>query len=147
MLNFGTTVMGPEVYLKALSMARNVAHQEGRKINRFTTAVFDLIDLGDDLGHEASKTERATTTAPSRPSWSERSRTAVRAFMSRRSSGDADGAVSNGGRANSLSMFKPRPYPPTLGCADDHREEPIAHRDRSDLDDRSPRSYRPHLLP
>ena len=57
MLNFGTAVMGPEVYLKALSMARNVAHQEGRRINKFTTAVFDLIDLGDDLSHEASKTD------------------------------------------------------------------------------------------
>ena len=57
MLNFGTAVMGPEVYLKALSMARNVAHQEGREINQFTTAVFDLIDLGDDLSHEASKAD------------------------------------------------------------------------------------------
>jgi hypothetical protein len=57
MLNFGTAVMGPEVYLKALSMARNVAHQEGRRINQFTTAVFDLIDLGDDLSHEASKSD------------------------------------------------------------------------------------------
>ena len=57
MLNFGTAVMGPEVYLKALSMARNVAHQEGHKINRFTTAVFDLIDLGDDLSREASKAD------------------------------------------------------------------------------------------
>lgn len=56
MLNFGTAVMGPEVYLKALAMARNVAHQQGQKINRFTTAVFDLIDLGDgDLHAEASK--------------------------------------------------------------------------------------------
>ena len=44
-LNFGTSIMGPEVYLKALSMARNVAHQKGEKINRFTTAVFDLQDL------------------------------------------------------------------------------------------------------
>ena len=57
MLNFGTAVMGPEVYLKALSMARNVAHQEDRRINRFTTAVFDLIDLGDDLSREASKSD------------------------------------------------------------------------------------------
>lgn len=57
LLNYGTAVMGPEVYLKALAMARNVAHQEGRKINRFATAVFDLIDLGDDLGHEAPKTD------------------------------------------------------------------------------------------
>jgi hypothetical protein len=56
-LNFGTAVMGPEVYLKALSMARNVAFQEGRQINHFTTAVFDLLELGDDLGHEAPKTD------------------------------------------------------------------------------------------
>jgi len=57
MLNFGTAVMGPEVYLKALSMARNVAHQEGQQINRFTTAVFDLQDLGPDLHHEAPKSD------------------------------------------------------------------------------------------
>jgi hypothetical protein len=48
LLNFGTAVMGPEVYLKALAMARNVAHQDGRSINAFTTAVFDLQDLGLD---------------------------------------------------------------------------------------------------
>jgi hypothetical protein len=54
-LNYGTAVMGPEVYLKALAMARNVAHQEGLKINRFTTAVFDLVELGDDLSREAPK--------------------------------------------------------------------------------------------
>ena len=32
LLNFGSAVMGPEVYLKALAMARNVAHQEGRGV-------------------------------------------------------------------------------------------------------------------
>lgn len=42
LLNIGTAVMGPEVYLKALSMARNVAHQEGKVIRNFTTAVFDM---------------------------------------------------------------------------------------------------------
>jgi hypothetical protein len=47
--------MGPEVYLKALAMARNVAHQDGRQICRFTTAVFDLPELGADLSHEAPK--------------------------------------------------------------------------------------------
>jgi hypothetical protein len=47
-LNVGTAVMGPEVYLKALSMARNVAASEGREIRRFTTAVFDLADLPTD---------------------------------------------------------------------------------------------------
>lgn len=56
MLNFGSAVMAPEVYLKALAMARNVAHQRGEQINRFTTAVFDLIDLGQgDLHTEAPK--------------------------------------------------------------------------------------------
>ncbi|MCL2544358.1 MAG: hypothetical protein FWE77_00410 [Clostridia bacterium] len=44
-LNFGSAVIGPEVYLKALSMCRNVARQEGRSIARFTTAVFDLQPL------------------------------------------------------------------------------------------------------
>jgi len=44
-LNFGSAVTGPEVYLKALSMARNVARQKGRKIANFTTAVFDLHDI------------------------------------------------------------------------------------------------------
>jgi hypothetical protein len=56
LLNFGSAVMGPEVYLKALAMARNVAHQQGRRIARFTTAVFDLIPLPDDTRHEAAKT-------------------------------------------------------------------------------------------
>ena len=56
-LNFGSAVMGPEVYLKALAMARNVAHQEGRRIARFTTAVFDLIPLDGDYAAEAPKTD------------------------------------------------------------------------------------------
>ena len=49
--------MGPEVYLKALSMVRNVARQEGRSIAKFTTAVFDLIPLGNDLESEAPKSD------------------------------------------------------------------------------------------
>jgi hypothetical protein len=57
LLNIGTAIMGPEVYLKALSMVRNVARQEGRTIAKFTTAVFDLIPLGDDLDSEAPKTD------------------------------------------------------------------------------------------
>ncbi|GAB6164885.1 hypothetical protein JCM19992_08850 [Thermostilla marina] len=47
-LNLGTAVMGPEVYLKALSMARNVARRHGESIAKFTTAVFDLAPLPDD---------------------------------------------------------------------------------------------------
>lgn len=56
LLNVGSAVMGPEVYLKALSMARNVAHQEGREIAHFTTAVFDLMELGDHTS-EAGKSD------------------------------------------------------------------------------------------
>ncbi len=51
----GTAVMGPEVYLKALSMARNVAGRDGREIRHFTAAVFDLLDLRGDLHAEAPK--------------------------------------------------------------------------------------------
>jgi hypothetical protein len=57
LLNFGSAVMGPEVYLKALAMARNVAHQEDRQIRQFTTAVFDLIPLEGDTRQEAPKSD------------------------------------------------------------------------------------------
>jgi hypothetical protein len=57
LLNFGSAVMGPEVYLKALAMARNVAHQEGRRIARFATGVFDLIPLEGDVRQTAPKTD------------------------------------------------------------------------------------------
>ena len=46
-LNLGSAVMGPEVYLKSLSMARNIAAQRGQEIRHFTTANFDLIDFPD----------------------------------------------------------------------------------------------------
>lgn len=42
-LNFGSGVIGPEVFLKALSISRNL----GFDVYRITTANFDLIDLGD----------------------------------------------------------------------------------------------------
>ena len=58
-LSVGTQVMGPEIFLKALAMARNVAAQRGEAIARFTTAVFDLTDLGPDWRHEAPRTEAA----------------------------------------------------------------------------------------
>lgn len=41
--NFGSAVIGPEVFLKALSIARNL----GSIVKVFTTANFDLIPLGD----------------------------------------------------------------------------------------------------
>ncbi len=54
-MNLGSAVMGPEVFLKALSMARNLAVQEGQTIDRFTTLVCDLLPLEGDLSREASK--------------------------------------------------------------------------------------------
>jgi hypothetical protein len=42
-LNFGSAVIGPEVFLKALSIARNL----GYPVFDITTANFDLVDLGD----------------------------------------------------------------------------------------------------
>jgi hypothetical protein len=56
-LNLGSAVTGPEVYLKALSMVRNVARQRGKEICHFTTAVFDLLDLPTDFSHTPAKTE------------------------------------------------------------------------------------------
>jgi hypothetical protein len=56
-LNFGSAVMGPEVYLKSVAMARNVAQQEGREIRHFTTAVFDLIPLEDDIRQQAPRSD------------------------------------------------------------------------------------------
>jgi hypothetical protein len=47
-LNIGSAVTGPEVYLKALSMARNVARQRGTQIRHFTSAVFDLVPLPEN---------------------------------------------------------------------------------------------------
>lgn len=57
LLSFGSAVMAPEVYLKALSMARNVAHQEGRSIRHFTTAVFDLVPIRGDFRRELPKSD------------------------------------------------------------------------------------------
>ena len=42
-LNLGSAVTGPEVFLKALSIARN----QGNAVEKITTANFDLIDLKD----------------------------------------------------------------------------------------------------
>lgn len=50
-MNFGSGVIGPEVFLKALSISRNL----GFETFRITTANFDLIDLGDyrcKIGYE-----------------------------------------------------------------------------------------------
>ncbi|MCL2462158.1 MAG: hypothetical protein FWF44_05780, partial [Defluviitaleaceae bacterium] len=50
-LNFGSAVIGPEVFLKALSISRNL----GYPVSDITTANFDLRDLGDfksKIGYE-----------------------------------------------------------------------------------------------
>lgn len=57
LLSFGSAIMAPEVYLKALAMARNVAQQQGRSIRRFTTAVFDLVPIRGDFRRELPKTD------------------------------------------------------------------------------------------
>lgn len=57
LLNFGSAIMGPEVYLKALAMARNVAHQEGKQIRSFTTAVFDIAPIHGDPRNELPKSD------------------------------------------------------------------------------------------
>jgi hypothetical protein len=59
LLSFGSAIMAPEVYLKALAMSRNIAHQEGREIRKFTTAVFDMVPLSADIHRELPKTDPA----------------------------------------------------------------------------------------
>ncbi len=57
LLSFGSAIMGPEVFLKALAMARNIAHQEGRHIKSFATAVFDIVPIQGDFRRELPKTD------------------------------------------------------------------------------------------
>ncbi|MBI2689598.1 MAG: hypothetical protein HYX27_25090 [Acidobacteria bacterium] len=57
MLSFGSAIMAPEVYLKALAMARNVAHQEGRVVRNFATGVFDMVPIGGDIHRELPKSD------------------------------------------------------------------------------------------
>jgi hypothetical protein len=57
LLSFGSAIMAPEVYLKALAMARNAAHREGREIRNFSTAVFDLVPIQGDFRKELPKTD------------------------------------------------------------------------------------------
>ena len=57
MVSLGSAIMGPEVYLKALAMARNVARQEGRRIADFMTAVFDLVPIQGNVHKELPKSD------------------------------------------------------------------------------------------
>jgi len=58
-LCFGSAVMAPEVFLKALAMARNVAAREGRAIDRFDVLVADIQELRGDLAAEPDRAEPA----------------------------------------------------------------------------------------
>ncbi len=49
LLNFGSAVTSPEVFLKALTIVRNLGH----KVAAITTANFDLISLGSDYHGKA----------------------------------------------------------------------------------------------
>jgi hypothetical protein len=57
LLSFGSAIMAPEVYLKALAMARNVAHQQSREIRRFATAVFDMVPIEGDFRRELPRSD------------------------------------------------------------------------------------------
>ena len=57
MLSFGSAIMAPEVYLKALAMSRNVAHQQGRVVKNFATAVFDMVPIAGDIHKELPKSD------------------------------------------------------------------------------------------
>ena len=57
LLTFGSAIMAPEVYLKALAMSRNVAHQQGRQIRNFTTAVFDMVPIHGNIHSELPKSD------------------------------------------------------------------------------------------
>ncbi len=54
-MNFGSSVMGPEVFLKALAMARNVAKKEKREISDFTTLVCDIQAVPGNFHKEPSR--------------------------------------------------------------------------------------------
>ncbi len=56
-LSFGSAIMAPEVYLKALAMVRNVAHQRGDAVNRFTSAVFDICPIHGPFRQELDKSD------------------------------------------------------------------------------------------
>jgi hypothetical protein len=58
-INFGSAVMAPEVFLKALSMARNVARQKRKVIRNFATLVCDLHDIPANILEEPPKDEAA----------------------------------------------------------------------------------------
>ncbi len=79
-LSLGSAVMGPEVYLKALAMARNVAHQEGAPyvVSRLASSISSRSTMTS-----IARRRRATLAiiiAPGKRFWFARSPTAAKAF-------------------------------------------------------------------
>ncbi|MGE5677389.1 MAG: hypothetical protein ACM3ZR_04955 [Pseudomonadota bacterium] len=56
-MNIGSAVTGPEVYLKALAMARNASKQHGGSITHFTTAVLDVQSMPENYADAPPKTD------------------------------------------------------------------------------------------
>ncbi len=52
---FGSAVMAPEVFLKALAMVRNIAAQEGKNMSKFTSLVCDIQKLPQNTNQDAPK--------------------------------------------------------------------------------------------
>ena len=57
MLSFGSAVMAPEVYLKALAMVRNAFAQEGHTVRKFATAVFDICPIAGNFRQELDRSD------------------------------------------------------------------------------------------
>lgn len=55
--SFGSAVMAPEIFLKALSMVRNAARQREETVDNFCTLVCDLKDLPSSYAEEADKSD------------------------------------------------------------------------------------------
>ena len=111
-INFGTAVTGPEVFLKALSMTRNVARQRGGIAGQFHHGRLRSDRPARELArrHALETSRAATTTGPGKRSWRGPWPAAGRAFSSRRPSPDAAHAVGGTGST-------PDPVAWDLACA------------------------------
>lgn len=56
-MNFGSAVMAPEVFLKALAMVRNVGQASGEAVRRFSVLVCDVKPLPETYATEAPRTD------------------------------------------------------------------------------------------
>jgi len=65
LLNYGTAIMGPEVYSKRFRCApTNASTTRRAPIKEFTTPCLTCQDLGPDLRHEAAKTDARYSLSP-----------------------------------------------------------------------------------